>query len=177
MGRGRDRRAFQAINEVPNMPDRQTAIERGPGTIRVRMTVPAVKGECIPGQPGVLVVDDERLMRTALALWLREAGCRVWAAEHGGRAVQLYRSLHADIDLVLLDVWMPGLDGPETLRALRAVNPQVRCCFLTTGSPRYTEEQLLCAGAILVMLKPPDWAQLRALLTEAARRPERQPGR
>jgi CheY-like chemotaxis protein len=129
------------------------------------------KDDPIPGSPGVLVVDDDRWMRKALALWLREHGCRVWVAEHGGRAVELYRSLQEETDLVLMDVRMPGLDGPETLRILRAMNPGVRCCFLTAGDAGYTEEQLRCEGAVLVMAKPPDWAQIRSLLAGPLRRP------
>jgi CheY-like chemotaxis protein len=114
-------------------------------------------------------------MRQALADWLREGGYPVWVAEHGGRALELYRSLRGQIALVLLDVWMPGLDGPATLRALREVDAQVRCCFITGGFTRYTEEQLLGEGAVQVMMKPPSWDQLRSVLAGSAGRRERPP--
>jgi CheY-like chemotaxis protein len=90
----------------------------------------------------------------------------VWFAEHGGRAVELYRLLHHEIDLILLDVQMPGLDGPATLRALKEVDPGVRCCFMTNNFTTYTEQQLLAEGALRVLLKPLDWLAFRSILAQ-----------
>src|SRR5262249_9071772 len=65
--------------------------------------------------PGVLVVDDETAVLCVLAARFRHEGVKVWLAGHGPQAIELYRSHRGAIDVVLLDVLMPGMDGPRTL--------------------------------------------------------------
>lgn len=64
-----------------------------------------------PRRTGVLVVDDEPMVRNLVTLLLRRNGCVAWQAHDGKHAVELYPELQSDIDLVLLDKLMPGLDG------------------------------------------------------------------
>src|SRR5438067_12967616 len=82
-------------------------------------------------RPGVLVVDDQDGVRGVVGAVLRQEGFAVWLAADGWEAIDLYRSLRGSIDLVLLDVRMPGLDGPASLSALRGLNRRVRFCFLS----------------------------------------------
>jgi CheY-like chemotaxis protein len=102
----------------------------------------------------ILVVEDEPGVLRFMEVALRHIGFRVRAARNGEEAVQLYAQ-HADnIALVLLDVQMPGLDGPGTLTQLRARNPQVRCCFMSGDTGIYTVDDLLRMGAVRVLAKP-----------------------
>jgi DNA-binding response OmpR family regulator len=55
---------------------------------------------------------------------------------------------------VLLDVSMPGMDGPATLAALHGEGLEAPCCFMTGYSEDYTEEHLLGLGAAWVFAKP-----------------------
>jgi class 3 adenylate cyclase/CheY-like chemotaxis protein len=72
-------------------------------------------------QPGsVLVVDDSRVNRLVLVRQLTGLGLEVLEAENGAEALELLRTAPAAIDVVLLDVMMPELDGYETLAALKA---------------------------------------------------------
>jgi CheY-like chemotaxis protein len=65
------------------------------------------------------------------------------------------------VDVVLLDVLMPGMNGPQTLTALRQVNPAVRGIFIGD----HTSEQLLGLGAAHILSKPfPRLDQLVTLL-------------
>jgi CheY-like chemotaxis protein len=114
---------------------------------------PGVRGERTR-RPGVLVVDDERCVRDVLGAWLRVEGFAVWLAASGREALALYGQHGGEIDAVMLDVRMPGLDGPQTLAALRELTPGVRACFLTGGFSPYTESQLREAGASAVLHKP-----------------------
>jgi CheY-like chemotaxis protein len=75
--------------------------------------------------------------------------------------VELYRQKAEAIDLVLLDVKMPGMTGPQTLAALRQLNPDVRCCF-TTG---FTCEPL--PAGLPVLRKPYSVGELASLLATA----------
>src|SRR5262245_38350934 len=72
---------------------------------------------------GILIVDDEPLVRKSLELALPQQGFTVWLARNGNEAVQVYQQHCPEIAVVLLDVRMPGLDGPQTLAALQKVNP------------------------------------------------------
>lgn len=103
---------------------------------------------------GVLVVDDEHLVRIMVQLGLERNGFDVWLAPNGREAIDLYRAHKEDIDVVLLDVCMPGLDGPATLDALRKRNPEVRACFMSGETGSYQLDELVQRGAAHVIAKP-----------------------
>ncbi len=105
-------------------------------------------------RPGLLVVDDNATVLSVLGGALWHHGFFVWAAQTGQEALALYPELAADIDLVLLDVRMPGMDGPATLTALQQLNPEIRCCFMSGDTAPYTEEELLDLGAAAIFQKP-----------------------
>lgn len=114
---------------------------------------PQVRGT--PARPwGVLVVDDNEAVRAFLEVGLRASGFAVWLAADGYEAVLVYGEHGAAIDLLLLDIRMPGRDGPETLAALRAHAPDLPCCFMSGDTGHYTEEELLGFGALGVLGKP-----------------------
>jgi CheY-like chemotaxis protein len=102
----------------------------------------------------ILVVDHNPLMRLFLASVLPRYGFAVHAAGTGEEALDLYRRHREALSLVLLDVEMPGLDGPQTLTALRELNPSVRCCLMTGGAHGFTPQQLRELGAIAFLQKP-----------------------
>ncbi len=114
----------------------------------------------------VLVVDDDDEGRRALKYVLTSQGLEVPTASGGDEALEVYRQRQAKIDLVLLDVDLPGLDGLQTLAELRRLDPTVRVIFLCTGDESYTYEELLKAGAVLVLSKPVDMAGLVAVVRE-----------
>jgi anti-anti-sigma factor len=104
--------------------------------------------------PCVLVADDEDALRLLLGRALRRGGLKAALAATGREAVALFRQDPEGIAVALLDVRMPGLSGPETLAALRLLNPEVRCCFMTGDSDPSTEEGLRGLGAARVFHKP-----------------------
>jgi diguanylate cyclase (GGDEF)-like protein len=67
----------------------------------------------------VLVVDDDPSSRAIVVLWLSEAGLRTRVASSGEEALAAVAAAHDDIDLILLDVMMPGADGFEVLRRIK----------------------------------------------------------
>jgi CheY-like chemotaxis protein len=122
-------------------------------------------------RPGVLVVDDAAPLRDLLRAVLQLGGFTVWVAADGQEAVELYRLQGRAIDLVLLDVQMPGLDGVQTLAALQALDPGVRCCFMSGHLGPYSPEDLRAWGSLSLFLKPfsaADLVQTIAALTREA---------
>jgi len=88
---------------------------------------PAGAPEPLPpgGGEGVLIVDDEPLIRDFAQLALRNSGYRTLATANGAEAVQLYRDRQPEIAVVVMDMWMPVMDGPTAIAALKAINRQV----------------------------------------------------
>lgn len=108
----------------------------------------------LPILPRLLIVDDEPAVRTLLTIGLSREGFDVTAASTGAEAVACFEQATRTIDLVLLDVNMPGLDGPQTMAALREINPNVRCCFMSGYLGRYSPEELSQLGSWRIFPKP-----------------------
>jgi DNA-binding response OmpR family regulator len=120
-------------------------------------------------KPGVLVVDDNHMVGMLLQLGLEQHGFDARLACGGREAIRLYREHRDSIAVVLLDVQMPGLDGPQTLEALRELNPEVLVCFMSGAASAYEPEGLRQRGAACVIAKPfhlEDLANVLRLVTQ-----------
>jgi CheY-like chemotaxis protein len=104
--------------------------------------------------PGILIADDMALVLSLLKFELESRGFSVWLAVDGDDALDLYRKHRGEIDLVLLDVHMRGLDGPHTLEALQRLNRHVVACFMSGKPGIYTEAELVDRGAAWIFSKP-----------------------
>lgn len=101
--------------------------------------VPIGRDEAGVAQEGViLVIDDEAPVREAVVDILNIEGIPVLTAENGAKGLSLYEKHEDEIELVLLDLSMPGMSGQETLRELRKIDPHARV-LLTSG---YSEEEV-----------------------------------
>ena len=157
------------------MPDSETG---RPGTTVTKDSEAAGESTSLTttrSRPGVLVVDDEEYLRQIFDIALRQEGFAVWLAADGLEALELYQKHHEAIDMVLLDVRMPGLDGPGTLTALRRLNPKVCCCFMSGDLALYKERSLRDSSAGPVLYKPFRLEELarrvRQLVDQAGPRP------
>jgi two-component system cell cycle sensor histidine kinase/response regulator CckA len=129
----------------------------------------APAGGVTPAKAGsgfhVLVVDDERVVRRALQRILERDGHLVTLAECGEQAIDVYRKAGADVDVVILDVMMPDVDGREVLRVMREVDPGVRV-ILSSGFTAESDPSLTVTGTWLLQ-KPYTPDQVRAAIAEA----------
>lgn len=131
-----------------------------------------------------LVVDDNDVVRSVLEETLRNLGCDVISVASGEEAIAMYRPLWQVVDFVVVDMRMPGMDGYETFRALREVNPQARI-VLCSGSGFTSEvERALVEGACSFLSKPLEAEKVAALVAalsqcapvpQVARRPSESP--
>jgi two-component system, chemotaxis family, chemotaxis protein CheY len=105
----------------------------------------------------ILLVDDEAHIRKFISLLLRHLGVtRIFEAANGSAALDLYRK--ESPDLVMLDVNMPIMDGIETLRGLKAINPDCVVVMLTSLANRQTIDAAASLGAANYIRKdaPPE---------------------
>ena len=91
------------------------------------------------GRGLVLVVDDQRAIRATLGLLLRSLGFESIEVADGRAALETFREKRKEIVLALLDMTMPIMSGAETMRALRAIEPDLPV-ILSTG---YSEEEAI----------------------------------
>jgi len=106
------------------------------------------------GRETILVVDDEETIRLLVKDILEEIGYRVLSAGDGGQAVELFRERNAEIDLVILDMTMPGMGGRETFEKLKEMNPRVRAILSTGYSEDERARQMLAMGVKAFVQKP-----------------------
>lgn len=92
---------------------------------------PLEEGRLVLGEGTILVVDDEPLLLRVTARLLEKLGYRVWEANSGEKALEIFKEQGPQIDLVLLDLVMPGLNGIKTLECLRALDPKARVLLLS----------------------------------------------
>jgi CheY-like chemotaxis protein len=107
-----------------------------------------------PNRSVILVVDHEPTIIDIVSVVLQQLGRTTWTASSGREALETVRQYPGEVDLVLLDVGMPEMDGPATWAALKTIDPGLRCCYMTGGSIVYTPAQLLATGAEDILLKP-----------------------
>jgi PAS domain S-box-containing protein len=79
-----------------------------------------------PGSGAILIVDDEPVVSRTARLTLQRYGYTVLTAQNGQDAVDLFRAVASEIDLVLLDMTLPAMPGEAVFRELRAIRPSVR---------------------------------------------------
>src|SRR5690606_16161368 len=111
----------------------------------------------------VLLVEDDALNREVATEQLSALGLRVSVAVNGFEALQ-YLASDSSVDLVLMDVQMPVMDGLETIRVLRASQPELPVIALTANNLRGDRERCLQAGMSDYLAKPIDPVQLELLL-------------
>jgi two-component system, NtrC family, nitrogen regulation response regulator NtrX len=118
----------------------------------------------------ILIVDDEPGIRRSLGESLAEEGFGVLKAERGEQALDLV--LQADgegIHLVLLDVWLPGIDGLETLKQIKAARPDLPVIMISGHASIDTALRATKLGAFDFLEKPVDLDRLLLVIGNALR--------
>jgi DNA-binding NtrC family response regulator len=113
----------------------------------------------------VLLVDDEKDFIEPLAQRLELRAINVQTALNGEDALNLIQ--HEDLDVVVLDVLMPGKDGIETLREIRRVKPLLQVIMLTGHATVATAIEGMKLGAYDFLMKPTDTEELAEKIASA----------
>src|SRR5882757_6517885 len=121
----------------------------------------------------VLVVEDEPLLASTLAIGLRAEGCAVIGSSNGVDG--LSQAVENDFDVIVLDIMLPGLSGYEVLRRMRARDVWTPVLMLTAKDGEYDQTDAFDLGADDYLTKPFSFlvmvARLRALIRRGG--PER----
>jgi CheY-like chemotaxis protein len=105
------------------------------------------------GSETVLLVDDEESLRSLVCRTLQRYGYTVIATGSGHEACQVAAAHGAPIDLLVTDVVMPGMNGPELAEALRRVSPNLKVIFIS-GYANDTLSQHTGMGGMRFLQKP-----------------------
>ncbi|MCA9794059.1 MAG: response regulator [Candidatus Eremiobacteraeota bacterium] len=130
---------------------------------------PAPKAAPVHGRGRILVVDDEEIIRNMANKMLRRLGYDVVTKTDGMEGLSYYREHHQEVDLVILDMIMPNMDGRDCFRALKRVNPEVQAILSTGYSLNQTVQEILDEGLLGVINKPYEFNQIADVVSRALR--------
>ncbi|MGH7730428.1 MAG: response regulator [Candidatus Eiseniibacteriota bacterium] len=106
------------------------------------------------GHETILVVDDEPGLRALAKSGLRQRGFDVVAVESGEQALEILKQGEPHVDLVVLDLTMPGLSGEKVLRAIRAFRPNLPVLIASGYATVQNQSSWVAAGAAGFLAKP-----------------------
>jgi DNA-binding NtrC family response regulator len=113
----------------------------------------------------ILLVDDEETLLEYLSKRLLKMGHTVKAAFSGEQAIEVAKGEHFDVAVV--DLKMPGIDGVETQKKLREIQPFLQCIVLTGHGSIETALESGQQEAFQYLLKPIDYDNLLAIINDA----------
>ncbi|HSB75554.1 MAG TPA: PAS domain S-box protein, partial [Terriglobales bacterium] len=139
------------VKAIVNQSRGSIVVESAPGQgTRIRVLLPRVSGELqwngsqahdhpsLEGRETVLLVEDDERVRASIEQVLAKCGYRLLVAADGADALRIARRHHGPIHLLLLDMVMPGANGPEVARQIKPLHPQAKVLFISgygLGSP------------------------------------------
>jgi PAS domain S-box-containing protein len=121
---------------------------------------PSANNEPVRGKGHVLLAEDVPSVLLITSDLLAGLGYRISACADGLAALDLYRKDWRDVDLVLLDVMMPKLDGTNTLAEMRKINPDVRAILFSGHPPGLETQRLMDEMGTRFLQKPFTMAEL-----------------
>jgi len=121
----------------------------------------------ISGNETILVVDDEDIVRDLMKTHLEYLGYKVILACDGKEAIVKYKKNVTKIDMVLLDIIMPNMDGPETMKKLKKINPKVKVLIMSGFSKSGKTSENLKKDSLGFLQKPFTLQKLSKLVNES----------
>ena len=136
----------------------------GPVTVPLEATV--------HGRETILLIDDEEVIIDVSREILEALGYRVWTVRTGQEAIALYKSRKNEIDLVILDMIMPGMSGGDTFDRLKAIHPGVKVILSTGYSLTGQAKEIMARGCRGFIQKPYKIETLSQKVREVLEAPE-----
>jgi signal transduction histidine kinase len=124
----------------------------------------------MPNQVNILVIDDEQIMREGCSRILSKDGLVVICAENGNRGLEEIKGRPENIDVILLDLMMPGMSGMEVLDHIRTIDPNLLVIVITGYATVESAVEAMKKGAYDFIPKPFTPDQLRIIVRRAMER-------
>ena len=102
--------------------------------------------------PVILLVDDEQAIIDSLSGSLEDEGYSLLTASDGSQAMRIIKS--QSVDIVFLDIWLPGMDGMETLKCIKDFDSEIEVVMMTGHGTVNTAVQAVKHGAFDFLEKP-----------------------
>jgi len=118
----------------------------------------------------VLIIDDDKIVRLSLSENLKDHGFLPLEASGGKEGIRIFQE--SNYPVVILDLKMPVMDGIETMRELKKINPDVSVIIITAYGDIPTAVEAIKLGAYDFIIKPPDYDRLVLTLKRAAEKSE-----
>jgi len=106
------------------------------------------------GHEGILIAEDEEVIREMAQIGLESKGYKVFSAPDGASALATYRERQDEIDIVIADMVMPQISGPELFARIKEINPAVRVIVSSGYSHDQEGERMLRHGCLGYLQKP-----------------------
>lgn len=135
-----------------------------PAPERRDMAGSAATGEAAGSAGTILIVEDEAGLRLAVSKMLRKRGFAVIEAANGKTGVDLFRASAPKIDVVLLDLTLPEMSGPEVLSELRLIQPNVKVIITSAYSQDRVQSTIGGQQSWLYIGKPYQLSELSGML-------------
>lgn len=116
------------------------------------------------GKTSILIADDLSSMRLTLGAILEDKGLSVVTVEDGYRAIEASRNTRFNI--MFIDIKMPGINGVQTYREIKKINPEATVIMMTAYSMEDLVKEALEEGAYAVVYKPFDVDRIVAMIDE-----------
>jgi len=123
--------------------------------------------EAVTGSGGILLVDDEEILREVGRDMLEDLGYTVFLAQNGVEALEVYEEHRDKIALVMLDMIMPKMGGKETCQRLHQKNPGIKILFCSGFHREGTEAELRELGAMGFIHKPYSRSELSRAVADS----------
>ena len=120
----------------------------------------------VTGNESILIVDDEFSILNFVFQALQRSGYKLFTAVSGEQALELYIAKQSKIDLIILDMNMPGMGGEKCLIELLKINPDVKVIISSGYSIDGQKNMLKDIGATAYIAKPYKLANLSKLIRE-----------
>lgn len=138
--------------------------ERGETDKKEDIPSAAVSDETTGGT--VLVVDDEAQVRNIVTAALEGNGYKVFSVANGPEAVSFYKERRNEVDLVILDLRMPDMDGEQCLTAMLEINPEIKCIVCTGYGSQSEIRAMQKKGVSAVVMKPFTFDEITRVVAE-----------
>ena len=127
--------------------------------------------EQLSGSGTILLIDDEEMILDVGKALLEKLGYRVLAADGGRQGLEIYRRNSAEIELVILDMIMPEMNGAETYERLKEMDPRVKVLFSSGYTMSSVAKDILKQGSHSFIQKPFDLKKLSHTVRQALQSP------